>query len=49
MSDPQIYVRGFPKSCRQNELKQLFIKFGAIREVRIIRDYAFIVKYKSIK
>jgi RNA recognition motif-containing protein len=43
MSDPQIYVRGFPKSTREADLKELFGKYGAIREVRIIRDYAFIV------
>ena len=45
MSDPQIYVRGFPKSTRESDLKDLFGKYGSIREVRIIRDYAFIVNY----
>jgi RNA recognition motif-containing protein len=45
MSDPQIYVRGFPKTTRESDLKDLFGKYGSIREVRIIRDYAFIVNH----
>lgn len=48
-SDPQIYVRGFSKNCRQSDLKDSFNKYGNIKEVRLIRDYAFIVINKSIQ
>jgi RNA recognition motif-containing protein len=44
MGDPQIYVRGFPKYTTDEELKTAFGVFGEIREVRMIRDYAFIVR-----
>lgn len=43
MGDPQIYVRGFPKYTTEEELRSIFGAFGDIREVRMIRDYAFIV------
>ena len=46
MSDPQIYVRGFSKNCRESDLKDAFAKYGTIREVRLIRDYAFIVNFE---
>lgn len=42
-SDPQIYVRGFSKNCKESDLKESFNKYGNIKEVRLIRDYAFIV------
>ncbi len=44
MGDPQIYVRGFPKYTTEEDLKAAFGPFGEIREVRMIRDYAFIVR-----
>ena len=43
MGDPQIYVRGFPKYTSEEELRSIFGAFGDIREIRLIRDYAFIV------
>jgi len=43
MGDPQIYVRGFPKYTSEEDLKVAFSGFGDIKEVRMIRDYAFIV------
>ena len=45
MGDPQIYVRGFPKYTTEDELRSVFGKFGDIREIRMIRDYAFIVPF----
>lgn len=48
MGDPQIYVRGFPKFTSEEDLRAAFNQFGEIKEVRMIRDYAFIVaKYTS--
>ena len=47
MGDPQIYVRGFPKYTSEEDLRTAFSVFGEIREVRMIRDYAFIVTLKS--
>jgi hypothetical protein len=44
MGDPQIYVRGFPKYTSEEDLRAAFSPFGEIREVRMIRDYAFIVR-----
>lgn len=43
MGDPQIYVRGFPKYTSEEDLRVAFSNFGDIKEVRMIRDYAFIV------
>ena len=43
MSEPQIYIRGFPKSTTEKDLEKNFEKFGSIKEVRIINAYAFIV------
>jgi RNA recognition motif-containing protein len=45
MGDPQIYVRGFAKYTTEEELRNIFAAFGDIREIRMIRDYAFIVPY----
>ena len=45
MGDPQIYVRGFPKYTTEEDLKTAFSPYGEIREVRMIRDYAFIVSF----
>lgn len=44
MGDPQIYVRGFAKYTAEEDLRSAFGGFGTIKEVRMIRDYAFIVK-----
>ena len=44
MSEPQIYVRGFPKYTSEDDLKESFAKFGDVREIRMIRDYAFLVQ-----
>lgn len=43
MGDPQIYVRGFPKYTSEEDLRAAFGAFGDIKEIRMIRDYAFIV------
>lgn len=43
MSEPQIYIRGFPKSTNEKDLERHFEKIGTIKEVRIINAYAFIV------
>ena len=48
MGDPQIYVRGFPKYTSEEDLKAAFGVFGDIKEIRMIRDYAFIVKNRII-
>jgi RNA recognition motif-containing protein len=47
MGDPQIYIRGFPKTTTEEELRTTFSTFGDIKEVRMIRDYAFIVILRS--
>lgn len=39
----QIYIRGFPKSTTQNDLRNHFSQYNSIEGVRIIKDYAFIV------
>ena len=49
MGDPQIYVRGFPKYTSEEDLKSAFSSFGEIKEVRMIRDYAFIVSLKKFR
>lgn len=49
MGDPQIYVRGFPKYTTEEELRSIFGVYGDIREVRMIRDYAFIVCFASCR
>ena len=46
-SEPQIYIRGFPKSTVEKDLERKFEKFGTIKEVRIINAYAFIVHLSS--
>ena len=43
MGDPQIYVRGFPKYTTEEDLRSAFGSSGEIKEIRMIRDYAFIV------
>lgn len=43
MGEPQIYVRGFSKTTKEDDLRKVFGEFGEIREIRMIRDYAFIV------
>ena len=40
---PQIYIKGFSKITTTEELQQLFSKYEGIHNVRIIKDYAFIV------
>jgi RNA recognition motif-containing protein len=49
MGDPQIYVRGFSKSTAEDDLRTAFGAFGSIKEVRMIRDYAFIVTLTDIQ
>ena len=47
MGDPQIYVRGFAKHTTEEDLRNSFSPYGDIREIRMIRDYAFIVSQQS--
>lgn len=47
MGDPQIYVRGFAKYTTEEDLRSAFGAFGDIKEVRMIRDYAFIVPLQA--
>lgn len=49
MGDPQIYVRGFPKYTSEEDLRNIFSTFGDIKEIRMIRDYAFIVTKLSLR
>ena len=49
MGDPQIYVRGFPKYTSEEDLKAAFGAYGEIKEIRMIRDYAFIVPLTKIR
>ena len=49
MGDPQIYVRGFPKYTTEDELRTIFGVHGDIREIRMIRDYAFIVYFPTFR
>lgn len=49
MGDPQIYVRGFAKYTTEEDLRAAFGPFGDIKEVRMIRDYAFIVPLQPIR
>jgi hypothetical protein len=39
----QIYIRGFSRSTREDDLKKSFGDFGEIKECRIVSAYAFIV------
>ncbi len=45
----QIYIRGFPKSTTQNDLRTHFSEYPSIEGVRIIKDYAFIVNVDSFQ
>jgi RNA recognition motif-containing protein len=47
MGDPQIYVRGFPKYTTEEDLRSAFGNYGDIKEIRMIRDYAFIVNIST--
>jgi RNA recognition motif-containing protein len=39
----QIYVRGYPRRIGEQDLKKHFSRFGSVTEVRLMRDFAFIV------
>lgn len=39
----QVYVRGYPKRVGEQDLKQLFTRFGKVQDVRLMYDFAFIV------
>ena len=38
-----IYVRGFPKKVGERDLEKYFESCGVIGDVRMVRDFAFIV------
>ena len=40
-----VYVRGFPKRTGERDLEKLFAQIGSVNEVRMVRDFAFIVSY----
>ena len=43
--NPQVYVAKFPKESTADDLKDLFKKYGRIREILFKNGYAFIVYY----
>lgn len=51
MSDhqSQIYVKGFGRNTGEEELKKLCGAYGEVKEVRVIRDYAFVVTSLSFR
>ena len=44
----KVYVGNLPETCRRQELKEMFEKYGKIVECDIIRDYAFVVSMDFI-
>ena len=40
-------MRGFAKHTTEEDLRNSFSPYGDIREIRMIRDYAFIVSQQS--
>ena len=38
-----VYVRGFHKKLGERDLEKIFAEIGPISDVRIVRDFAFIV------
>lgn len=43
-----IYVRGFTKRTGERDLETLFEKVGTVSDVRMVRDFAFIVRMGDI-
>ena len=41
----QVYVAKFPKKYNADDLKDLFKKYGRVREILLKNGYAFIVYY----
>lgn len=41
----QIYIRGYPRDTKEEELKDAFKEFGDIVEVKMVTAYSFIVRY----
>jgi len=41
--NPQVYVRGFSRRSTKDDLKDIFRKYGKIKEVQLKNDFAFIV------
>lgn len=39
-----VFVAKLPKHAKQDELKELFAKYGEIKDVKLKTGYAFIVK-----
>ena len=44
-----VYVRGFLKRTGERDLETLFSTFGAVNEVRMVRDFAFVVTSISFR
>ncbi len=40
-----IYVRGFPRRTGERDLETLFGTVGPVNDVRMVRDFAFIVRH----
>jgi RNA recognition motif-containing protein len=38
-----IYVRGFPRRTGERELEKMFETYGTVNDVRMVRDFAFVV------
>lgn len=38
-----IYVRGFPRRTGERDLEKLFQTYGSVNDVRMVRDFAFVV------
>lgn len=43
MSEGQIYVRGYAKKVGEQDLKKIFTSVGTVSEVKMFRDYSFVV------
>ena len=41
----QIYIRGFSRSTREEDLRKAFEEYGEVKECRIVSAYAFVVQY----
>lgn len=39
----QIYVRGYAKKTGEQDLKKYFAPFGKIEEIKMLKDFAFVV------
>lgn len=45
----QIYIRGYPRDTKEDELREAFKEFGDITEIKMVTAYSFIVSYRLIQ